>query len=515
MMDTNLLSEDIVAHGVKHVFGIPGSGETLSLIDALERRSVQFHLTHSEGAGALMAATVGRLSGSAGVSLSIKGPGLTNAIPGIAAAWFEGFPLVHFTEGFPPNAPQSNAHKRIDQAALVGPVAKDTRYLVSGGPGFSKIAAFARSEVPGPCIVTLASGGTDADKAPFAEAPVAGGDLGAALDLVNNARHPIVIAGTLAHRAGLQLLLARLALPVFSTAAAKGLIDECASNAAGVFTGVGRELTPEHQLLNRADLIIGIGLTAREVLATKPFSARFLAIDAIETPGTAAFVPTGRVHVDHATEILTALQSRIWGLEELAVVVTALQERMQEGFLPGSVFHAIERRFNRRARVVLDTGYFCTVAEHAFRVRDADLCLMSGQGRYMGTGLPMALGATLHDGVTPTVAVLGDGGIAMHLAEAKLAAQHRLPLLIVLMTDNSFSSIRTRALKDKLTQKPLTMDGKGWTAAFDALGLPSHRAETLAAVEAALAAWHPENGPAFLEIPFAPEPYEAMVAGIR
>ena len=515
MMDINLLAEDIVAHGVKRVFGIPGSGETLSLIDALESRGVQFHLSHSEGAGALMAATVGRLSGSAGVSLSIKGPGLTNAIPGIAAAWFEAFPLVHFTEGYPPNAPLSKAHKRMDQAALVGPVTKDTRYLVSGGPGFSKIAAFAQSEVPGPSVVTLAAGGSDADKASFAEVPVVSGDLRSALELVNRAERPLVIAGTLAHRSGLQPLLARLGVPVFSTAATKGIVDECGSNAAGVFTGVGRELTPEYQLLNQSDLIVGIGLTAREALATQPFSAPFLAIEAVETSGTAAFAPTAHVHIDHAEEILTALQRPTWGLEQLAKVVGTLQARMQEGFLPGSIYHAIERRFDRRARIVLDTGYFCTIGEHALRVRDADLCLMSGQGRYMGTGLPMALGAALHDSATPTVAILGDGGIAMHLAEAKLAAQHRLPLLIVLMTDNSFSSIRTRALKDKLTQKPLVMDGKGWTAAFEALGLPAQRAENLAAVEASLAAWRPENGPAFLEIPFAPEPYEAMVAGIR
>ncbi len=514
MTDFNRLSEDIVAHGVKHVFGIPGSGETLSLIDALEKRAVQFHLTHSEGAGALMAATVGRLSNAAGVSLSIKGPGLTNAIPGIAAAWFEGFPLVHFTEGFQPNAPLSKAHKRIDQAALVGPITKDMRYLTQNGPGFSEIAAFARAEEPGPSVVTLA-GKVDTDAPAFVQAPAVKSDLQAALKLVNNAERPIVIAGTLAHRNGLRDVLASLSFPVFSTAASKGIIDETAANAAGVFTGVGLKLTPEHQLLSQADLIVGIGLTAREALATQPFPVPFLAIEAVETPGTAAFAPAARVHIEHVAEILTPLQQCTWGLEDLARIVAALQARMQEGFLPGAVFHAIERRFDRHARIVLDTGYFCTIGEHALRPREADLCLMSGQGRYMGTGLPMALGAALHDPTTPTIAVLGDGGIAMHLAEARLAAQHRLPLLIVLMTDNSFSSIRTRALKDGLTQKPLTMDGKGWTTAFDALGLPSHRAENLAAVEAALAAWQPQNGPAFLEIPFAPEPYEAMVAGIR
>jgi acetolactate synthase-1/2/3 large subunit len=77
----------------------------------------------------------------------------------------------------------------------------------------------------------------------------------------------------------------------------------------------------------------------------------------------------------------------------------------------------------------------------------------------------------------PTVLVTGDGGVAMYLAEAKLAAQHKLPLLIVLMTDNAFGSIRTRAIKDGLTQKPLVMDGKSWVGIFDSLGIPGTRAE--------------------------------------
>jgi thiamine pyrophosphate-dependent acetolactate synthase large subunit-like protein len=113
------------------------------------------------------------------------------------------------------------------------------------------------------------------------------------------------------------------------------------------------------------------------------------------------------------------------------------------------------------------------------------------------------------------VLVTGDGGVAMYLAEAKLAVHHKLPLLIVLMTDNAFGSIRTRAIKEGLTQKPLTMDGRSWVPVFDSLGIHGTRAENIDAVEDALAAWMPSTGPAFLEIPFEPASYEAMVVGIR
>jgi acetolactate synthase-1/2/3 large subunit len=512
--DIARLAEEITSHGVTRLFGVPGSGVTLSLIDALEKRGIVFHLTHFEGAGALMAATVGRLSGRAGVSLSIKGPGLANAVSGIAAAWFEAYPLVHLTEAFPPGSPVSQAHKRMDQAALVAPITKASRFSAKDGPSFTSLAHFACAEEPGPVLLELApSAPANAEALP--EIASVREDGTHARELLRNTKRPVVIAGALAARAGLGAALAKLTCPVFSTAAAKGTVDERTANAAGLWTGVGLELTPEHVLLPQADLIIGIGLTAREALRCAPFKAPYLAIEAVETPGTEAFAPAARVGLGDGSVVLDHLSGTAWGLKTLRSTIEKLQARVEDGFLPGAVFAAIDHHFQRRVRMVMDTGYFCTIGEHAWRAASADLCLLSGQGRYMGTGLPMALGAALHDSSLPTVLVAGDGGVAMYLAEAKLAVQHKLPLLIVLMTDNAFGSVRTRAIKDGLTQKPLTMDGKSWVPVFDSLGIPGTRAENINAVRDALAAWMPSSGPAFLEIPFEPDAYEAMIAGIR
>ncbi len=284
MTDIARLAEEITAHGVTRLFGIPGSGVTLSLIDALEKRGIAFHLTHFEGAGALMAATVGRLSGRAGVSLSIKGPGLANAVPGIAAAWFEAYPLVHLTEAFPPNSSAAQAHKRLDQSALVAPITKASRFSAKDGPSFTSMAHFACAEEPGPVLFELApSAPASAEALP--DVATVREDGTKARELLRNAKQPIVIAGALALRAGLGAALAKLNVPVFSTAAAKGIIDERAPNAAGLFTGVGEGYVPEYTLLHRADLIIGIGLTARESLKCAPFKAPYLAIEAVETAG--------------------------------------------------------------------------------------------------------------------------------------------------------------------------------------------------------------------------------------
>lgn len=515
MTGVERLAEDIAGHGVPMLFGIPGSGASLMLIDALEKRAVPFHLTHFEGAGALMAATVGHLSGRAGVSVSIKGPGLANALPGIAVARFEDYPLVHIAEAFMPDAPPSQAHKRLDQVSLVRPIAKGACYFGAAG-GFPAVAQHALAEAPGPILMNLGPREVVAEQTIPQPPARAGDDIGAALELIRNSHNPVAIAGAAAVRAGLGPSLAAFAFPVFSTAAAKGVVDEAAANAAGVYTGVGLDLTPEFGLLPNADLVVGIGLTAKEVLAAKAFGCAYLAIDAAESPGCDVFSPAVRIGMEAAPAVCEVLASKpAWGIDELRRILTGLHARMAERFLPGAVFGAMARRFERRVRLVMDTGYFCTIGEHAWRASHPSLCLLSGQGRYMGTGIPMALGAALYDRGHPTVAVLGDGGIGMYLAEVKLAVRHKLPLLIVLMTDNAFGSIRTRAINDRLTQKPLTMDGQGWVPTFESFGVPSMRAVSLDAVERALANWNPAGGPAYIEIAFDPDPYEAMVKDIR
>jgi acetolactate synthase-1/2/3 large subunit len=179
------------------------------------------------------------------------------------------------------------------------------------------------------------------------------------------------------------------------------------------------------------------------------------------------------------------------------------------------VFEAAQKHFGGTVRGVFDTGYFCTIAEHAWRPRDASLCLMSGQGRYMGTGIPMALGAAIHDQSVPTIAFLGDGGIGPFVGEARLAVERKLPLLFCLLTDGYLSSIRTRALHDKLTQKPVTIAHPSWARVFEAFGMPASHVDSEERFAEALGQWQPKDGPAFIEVAFDPDPYEAMVKGIR
>lgn len=515
MSDFDQLADEIVANSAGPVFGVPGSGATLSLLDALEKRGRDFVLTHFEGAAAMMAGTVGRLDGRPGVALSIKGPGVTNMLPGLAVSHFESFPMIAVVEAYGQGTPEAKAHKRIDQSILTQTVAKGITQFVPGGPGFPGAARLASAETPGPVVFELAS--PQPDKAsPLPDAEGFPSEDEAVLSLVGKARKPIVIAGMLAIRQGCSSALNALNVPVFSTAAAKGVVDETASHAAGVYTGVGLEMVPEHDLIAGADLIVCIGMRPNEVLATRPFGVPAVNIAGVAEPGSDAFAFEAQAGPQVLAEVLESLSAKSWGKDQ----VVAAQDRMLQAlrtnrFMPAQAFERAQSHFNGRACAVFDTGYFCTIAEHVWQAVDASQCLMSGQGRYMGTGIPMAIGAAIHRATEPTVAFLGDGGIGPFVGEVKIAVERRLPLLFCLLTDGRFASIRTRSLKDGLTEQPLTPALPSWMGVMVGFGMPVTAASDEQSFADALAAWRPEDGPAYIEVSFEPNAYEAMVKGIR
>jgi thiamine pyrophosphate-dependent acetolactate synthase large subunit-like protein len=496
----------------KHAFGVPGSGQSLELIQALGESGVAFHSVHHEGAAAIMAGTVGRLSGQAALAIAIKGPGLANMIGGMAACTYESLPMLAVTEAYGPGVPASKAHKRLDQGTLGAAVSKGRRFLAANGPGYDALAGWAGSEVPGPVFVELAGQIDHGDGVPTHE-PLA--DVGDVLGRIERAQRPIIIAGTLALRLALSPELNRMQIPVFSTAAAKGAVHEGLPHAAGVFTGVGLDLAPECAMLDQADLIVGIGLRAGEVLAAAPFPCGTVNLDPIDAPGQDGFGFDGVLRKPQ--EALDLLAQKAWGVEETAGAVARLRQTLLQtnSFLPAHAFAAVALAFPGGVRMVIDTGYFCTIGEHIWQAPKGDWCLSSGSGRYMGIGLPQAVAGAVHNRSVPTVLAVGDGGIAPFLAEARLARRLNLPLAVLHMSDGGYGSVRTRAIADGLTQAPMLEPGASWRGAFDGFGFTTALAETADALGHILADWQPDGGPLFAELLMDAEAYQDMVRGLR
>ena len=124
------IAEELQARGVRRMFGIPGGGSSLELIEAAGRHGIDFVLVRTETAGAIMAAVTGELTGVPGVMLTGIGPGAASAVNGVAYAALERAPMILFTDG-----PATSLHQAFDQNGIFRPVTKAQCSMLSMNGG--------------------------------------------------------------------------------------------------------------------------------------------------------------------------------------------------------------------------------------------------------------------------------------------------------------------------------------------------------------------------------------------
>ncbi|MBC8129744.1 MAG: thiamine pyrophosphate-binding protein, partial [Rhizobiaceae bacterium] len=155
----DIVAETLKAQGIGQAFGMPG-GEVVTLIDALDRAGIAFHLARHETAAALMAAGASTLSGTPGLLVTTVGPGLANAVNGIADAAQEHVPLVVIS-GIVDRATRARyTHQVIDHAAMLRPLVKACFEIEaeSAGPTVARALAIALAEPMGPVHLDLSPG---------------------------------------------------------------------------------------------------------------------------------------------------------------------------------------------------------------------------------------------------------------------------------------------------------------------------------------------------------------------
>src|ERR1051326_2145527 len=109
--------------GGQTLFGMPGGGSNLDLIDAAGRAGLPFVLTHTETAGALAASAQAELTGRPGACLSPIGPGVSSIVKGVAHGLLDRVPLIVLTDAMPASA-RDYQHQRLDHRALLSTVTK-------------------------------------------------------------------------------------------------------------------------------------------------------------------------------------------------------------------------------------------------------------------------------------------------------------------------------------------------------------------------------------------------------
>ncbi len=536
-------STALVEHGVDKAFGITGSGLSLRLIRALREQGVDYHCVGHEAAAALMAGGALKRDGIGAVSISIKGPGFVNMVPGLLSNFYEGRPMVSVSEAYNGDAPCHMAHKRLDHKSLCSNVAKGYGKVSTRGEDISRLLALAGSEYPGPVHFDLCKQ-VENSLSVFSREDFSGGaclhsDLariknenaeGPLFDMIGAARKPVVILGSLASRRAAAVNWNKLRVPVVSTAAAKGVFNEHSPLFGGIVTGEVSPYSPEENVLSQADLIVGIGLRNTEMVKVQAYGARLVIVDTI-AGGHTGFGAIANLIVEQSADsvsfsalaeaIIGAVNTKSWG-EDLIGDFWSKLDRIfhRDEWMHGPVFQAIQNLLEykcprQNAALVLDTGFFCTLGETYWKAADAEGFMGSSVGRFMGVAVPTAIGYALRHPDRPVVCVVGDGGIAPFVSEIKLAVDAKLPILFALFSDGRYGSVAAFSAGTGAVDFAVDMRRPHWWRAVEAMGCPASPVSDFNSLENAIQKWDMAIGPRFIECRFDPQRYAQTAKLLR
>lgn len=527
MKAAELLVRALEHQGVRYVFSVPGE-ENLDVIEAL-RRSEQIRLivTRDEQGAGFMAATVGRLTGKAGVALATLGPGATNLMTPAAFAQLGGMPLLMLTGQKPIKQSKQAQFQIIDVVDMMRPVTKYTRQLVHGSnipARIREVFRVAEEERPGAVHLELPEDIAAEEVAetflfpvekirrPAADAKAVEG----AVRRIEAARRPLLLIGAGANRTMtsrmLQRFIDKTGIPFFTTQMGKGVVDERSPLCIG--TAALSERDYLHHAADEADLIINVG---HDVVEKPPFFMRPDGLQVIHINYSAAsfdpvYFPQYQVIGDVANaiwQLTTSIERQSHWQSNCFLEVRRSLEPKMTARADSDSFPVKPQRLVRDVRlalpedgiVSLDNGMYKLWFTRNYPAYRPNTVLLDNALATMGAGLPGAMAAALLHPDRKVVAVCGDGGFMMNSQELETALRLRLNLVILIVRDDGYGMIRWKQHAMGLPHFGLQFGNPDFIALAKAFGVTGVRVERTQALLPALKAALQAGGIHLLDVP--------------
>ncbi len=517
--------DQLQAVGVKRLFGIPGGGSSLALMEAAARAGIAFILTRTETAAAIMAAVTGELTGTPGVVLTGIGPGAASAVNGIAYAWLEKSPVILITDG-----PASSPHQALDQNALYESVTKLQGRLQPGDGTeiFAQALKTAMTLPWGPVHLDLTAADASTQVTARANMSVAAAppepdheSLEKARALVANSRKPIILAGLEARHAGaplaLRFLANALACPVLPSFKASGVIPASHPGYAGLFTGA----VAESDIIHSADLILAFGLDPIEIIPGRwPYESPVLdicAADATPPPYDPACRIIGSLS-QIAEALAPVLRPGAWSTEEIEQARQKIAQKFAlhgKGHTAQSVIEAAANLAPPGARLTMDAGAHMFAALAFWPASEPFGALKSNGLSTMGYALPAAIASSLEEPDRHVVAVTGDGGLMMCLGELATAKEHGCNITVIVINDATLSLIDIKQQRQQYESSGVRTSNIDLAACAGALGLRAWRVEPDEGLAPVLSEAFAGKGPALIDVAANAEGYGDQLTRIR
>lgn len=467
--------EALVAAGIRHAFTVPGES-FLGLLDALHDAPIRTVATRHEAGAAFMAEAVGQLTGRPALCLATRAVGAANLAIGLHTARADSTPLVAIIGQVPMAFRGREAFQEVDQAATFGRLCKaavevDDPALLAAET--SRLVALARAGRPGPVLLALPEDVLDAQLQgatvhpaaadPERPAPRRPGATLTVLTALAEARTPVIVAGAGVLRAGATVELAAVAEATATPVIASWRRPDVVPNDHPLYLGMAGLGAPEtvRERLLRADVILALGTRLNEITtfgyAVPAPGTRVLHVD-IEPGWEGRCLPALAVRADARVFLEEALQllARGYGRPSSPADRAAANARDRAaletavslpdvagagGVHPAAAVRALRRLLPPGAVLTTDAGNFASWYARHLPLVGSQRFLGPTSGA-MGYGLPAAIGAAIADPARPVVALAGDGGLAMLMAELETAVRERARMVVIVHDNGRYGTIR-------------------------------------------------------------------------
>ncbi|MBU6257576.1 MAG: acetolactate synthase 3 catalytic subunit [Burkholderiales bacterium] len=476
---SEILVRCLQAEGVKYLWGYPG-GAVLYIYDALYKQdTIQHVLVRHEQAAVHAADGYARATGDVGVALVTSGPGVTNAITGIATAYMDSIPMVIISGQVPTAAIGLDAFQECDTVGITRPVVKHN-FLVKDVRDLAltlkKAFHIARTGRPGPVVVDIPKD-VSLKTAPFhypetvemrSYNPVRkghGGQIRKAVQLLLAARRPYIYTGggvILGNASNeLRQLVDLLGFPCTNTLMGLGAIAASDPRFLGM---LGMHGTYEANMtMQHCDVLLAVGARFDDRVIGNPrhfasVERKIIHID-IDPSSISKRVRVDIPIVGDVKEVLVELIAQIKEAQARpdAAAVNAWWSQVNEWrkracldyktspdvIKPQAVVEKLwELTKDRDAYITSDVGQHQMWAAQYYRFEQPRRWINSGGLGTMGVGLPYAMGIKLAKPDADVFCITGEGSIQMCIQELSTCLQYKTPVKIVSLNNRYLGMVR-------------------------------------------------------------------------
>ncbi len=469
-----ILIDCLQKEGVEHVFGYPG-GAVLHIYDALEAQDKITHVLvrHEQGA-AHGADGYARTNGKPGVVLVTSGPGITNAVTGIATAHMDSIPMVIISGQVPSPLIGMDAFQEVDATGITRSCVKHNflvRDISEIATTVKKAFHIATTGRPGPVVIDIPKDITIAkmEQEEYPESieirsykpttKPSNRQIRKAAELITKSKKPILYAGggCVIGNASEELceFTRMLGFPITQTLMGLGAYPMTDKQSLGM---LGMHGTYEANMaMHGSDCVVAIGARFDDRITgnLEKFcpTAKFIHID-IDPSQISKNVVADIPIVGQTKQVLQALTdelkdkqlddiSKWWSQIEDWRKVDSLAYAKSPGVIkPQSVIEALYEVTEGNAIVTSDVGQHQMWAAQYYPFDEPRQWINSGGLGTMGFGLPAAMGAKLAKPEKDVACVTGEGSIQMMLQELSTMLQYATPVKIVNLNNGYLGMVR-------------------------------------------------------------------------